>query len=207
MATLSEEVGVFSHCDYINKILSIIYGLIHEEKFPRVTEEMRKGLQLKKGKATGDWFLYQGSTLIGVYDFQGFSYVLPAFLTPIIFYLEFARQILSLEELHFMRAHKTSNLKSPFTLGTFTFKSKSCVAILDSYMCQFQFLLAPMVRYDPLDVISKRKKRKTTKAREHEGLKDREKIANKEEPLEGQSFIGLTSQVPRGIDEPLLEIG
>jgi len=57
-ATLSEEVGVFSHCDYINRIMSIIYELIHEEKLPRVIEEMRKSLQLKKGKATGDWFLY-----------------------------------------------------------------------------------------------------------------------------------------------------
>ena len=86
-ATLSEEANVFSHYDFINKIMSKIYDLIHEGKFPRVIEEMRKGLQLKKGKATGDWFLYRGSIVIRVYSFQGFPYVLLAFLTPIIFYL------------------------------------------------------------------------------------------------------------------------
>lgn len=120
--------------------------------------------------------------------------------------MEFARQRISTEELHFIRAHKTSNLNFLFTLGPFTFKSKSCVAILESYLCQFQFLLAPKIRYDPVDVISKRKTRKTTEAREHEGLEGLEEISNREEPLEGQSSIGLISQIPRGIDELLPEV-
>jgi len=68
-------------------------------------------------------------------------------------------------------------------------------------------LLAIRVRYDPLGVIYKIKKRKTTEAQEHEGLEGLEQIANKEEPLEGHSSIGLTSQVPRGIHDPLLKIG
>lgn len=60
-------------------------------------------------------------------------------------------------------------------------------------MSQFEFLLAPMVRYDPHDVIFKRKKRKTSDAREHNGLEGLEEIANEEEALEGQSSIGLIS--------------
>jgi len=87
----SEEADVFSHFDFINEVMSRIYELIHEEKFPRVTEEMRKGLQLKKGKAIGDWFLYQDSRVTRVYDFQGFPYVPSTFLTPRFFYLEFSR--------------------------------------------------------------------------------------------------------------------
>ena len=138
----SDEAGVFSYFDFTNKVISQIYDIIHEERLPRVTEEMRSGLQLKKGKATGDWFLYHHATVIRIYCFQGFPYVLLACLTPRVFYLEFARQRIAAEELHFGRTHKTSNLKFPFTLGPFTFKSKSCITTVESYMCQFQFLLA-----------------------------------------------------------------
>ena len=65
----SEEAGVFSYFDFTNKVISRIYDIIHEERLPRVTKEMRSGLQLKKGKATGDWFLYHHSTVIRIYGF------------------------------------------------------------------------------------------------------------------------------------------
>jgi len=54
-------------------------------------------------------------------------------------------------------------------------------------------LFASKVRYNPLDVISKRKKRKTLEVMEHKGLKGLEDISNREEPLEGQSSVGLIS--------------
>jgi len=73
--------------------------------------------------------------------------------------------------------------------------------MLDSYMCQFQFLLAPKVRYDPLNVISNKKKRKTNEALEHEGLEGLEHIANKEEVLEVQSTVGLIYETPRSAGE------
>lgn len=47
---LSEEVGAPSHCEFINKIMFKVYKLIHQENFPRVIEEMRKGIQLKRTK-------------------------------------------------------------------------------------------------------------------------------------------------------------
>jgi len=137
LVTLSEEVGVFSHDEFINNIMSNIYELIYEDRFPRVIEDMRKALQLKKGKTTGDWFLYWNHIVIRVYGFCGLHFTLLTFLTPRIFYLEFSRQGIAVEELHFTRAHKTSNLKFPFTLGPFTFKVKYCLAILDVYMCHF----------------------------------------------------------------------
>lgn len=144
--------------------------------------------------------------MIRVYRFQRIPYILLAFLTPKIFYLEFARQRIISEELHFIRAHKTSNLKFHFTLGPFTSKNKSCVAILDSYVCQLPFLLGPKVRYNPLNTISNRNKRKTNESLEHEGMEGLERIANKEEVLEGWSFVGLISQTPRGIGESLTKV-
>ena len=73
-------------------------------------------------------------------------------------------------------------------------------------MCQFQFLLAPKVRYDPLHIISSRKKRKTNEALEHVILKGLECIANNEEVLEGQSTVGLLREVPGSISKSLVEV-
>jgi len=64
--TLSEDAGVFSHCDFISKIISRFYELLYEDKLPRVTKETRKSLQLSESKATSDWFLYEDVTVIRV---------------------------------------------------------------------------------------------------------------------------------------------
>jgi len=90
-AALSEEIGVFSHCNFINKIMSRVYELLYEDIVPKVTVQMSKNLQLVKNKATGDWFLYSYATVITIYGFRGFPSVLPTFLTSRIFLLEFAR--------------------------------------------------------------------------------------------------------------------
>ena len=75
------------------------------------------------------------------------------------------------------------------------------MTILESYLCQFQFLLAPRVRYDQSDVISKRNKIKITEAKEHEGLEGLQEIANIEEPPEGKTYVGLISEVSAGGEE------
>jgi len=80
------------------------------------------------------------------------------------------------------------------------------LTILESYLCQFQFLLAPRVRYDPSDVISKRKKIKSIESKEHEGLEGLQEIANREEPLEGQSYVGLISQTSTGGEELEIDV-
>ena len=123
-----------------------------------------------------------------------------------IFYLEFARQRIISEDFHFGRAHKTSNFKFPVTLGPFTLKKKSCLTIIESYMCQFQFLLAPKVRYDPLHIIDNRRKRKSDDALEHVGLEGLNRIANNEEVFEGQSNVGLIFEAFENIIESSGEV-
>ena len=55
-SAFSKEENVFSYFDFINKVMSRIYELVHEERLPMVTEDIRSGLEFRKGKATGDWF-------------------------------------------------------------------------------------------------------------------------------------------------------
>jgi len=43
-------------------------------------------------KNVGDWFVFEGHTLIGIYGFEGELYMFPTFLTPRIFALEYIGQ-------------------------------------------------------------------------------------------------------------------
>ena len=80
------------------------------------------------------------------------------------------------------------------------------MTIIESYICQFQFLLAPKVRYDPLHIIDNRRKRKSDDHLEHVGLESLNHIANNEEVFEGQSNVGLISEAIENIIESSAEV-
>jgi hypothetical protein len=110
---------------FINKIMSRIYSLIFDS--PRVLEEMKSLLQPSPENAMGDWMFFTQSTVIWVYGCQEGPHLLPVFLTPRIFALEYIRQRIISETEHFHKAHKASNLKFPFMVSPFVVNNKSCL--------------------------------------------------------------------------------
>jgi hypothetical protein len=82
--------------------------------------------------------------------------LLPIFLTPIIFYLEFIRQRIIYETNHFLKLHKASNLKFPFIIGPFIVKNRSCLSQIQEKLKEFGFAQIQGRRYDPHQIISKR---------------------------------------------------
>ena len=79
---------------FINKIMSIFYSLIFGTDLPRILEEIKISLQANPENRIGDWMLFMHSNVIWVYGYQEGPYLLPVFLTPIFFSLEFIRQSL-----------------------------------------------------------------------------------------------------------------
>jgi hypothetical protein len=77
---------------FINKIMSRVYNIIFGSDLPRVLEEMKSSLQPNPESRVGDWMLFLQSTVIWVYGYQEGPYLLPIFLTPRIFALEFIGQ-------------------------------------------------------------------------------------------------------------------
>ena len=73
---------------FMNQLMAEIYEVFFQERLPRVLPEMRKMLQLSKGRRIGDSFLSDFGTTIRLYGFVHLPYILPAFLTPKIFWLE-----------------------------------------------------------------------------------------------------------------------
>jgi hypothetical protein len=95
--------------------------------------------------------------MIWVYFYQEGPYLLPVFLTPKIFALEFIRQRIISEIEHFLKAHKASNLKFPFIVGPFVVKNKSCLPRIQAKFKEFGFTKLQRRKYDPHQIISKRR--------------------------------------------------
>jgi hypothetical protein len=134
---------------FINKIMSRVYNLIFNTSLPRVLKDMKSYLQPNLENKIGDWVLFMHSTIIWVYGCQEAPYLLPTFLTPKVFSLEFIRKIIISETKHFLKMHKASNLKFPFIIGPFVVKTRSFLSHIQAKLKDFGFAQLQGRRYDP----------------------------------------------------------
>jgi hypothetical protein len=179
-AFISTECKRITMLIFINKIMSRVYSLIFGSDLPRVLEEMKISLQPNPESKIGDWMLFIQSTVIWVYGYQEGPYLLPVFLTPRIFSLEFIRQRIISETEHFLKAHKASNLKFPFIVGPFVVKNKSCLPQIQSKLSEFGFTQLQGRKYDLHQIISKRRLVSKQGPYEHEHVEGFDKLANLE---------------------------
>ena len=133
---LLKQINMF---EFINAIMAEIYKLLFDDVFPMVLEDMRLMLQSSSEDKKWDWFLYKEFTIVRVYGFTGEPYRLPAFFTPRIFALEFMRQRLCAEEEHFGALKKSSNVKFPLKIGSFIFKNKSALLVIEKLLEAMDF--------------------------------------------------------------------
>jgi hypothetical protein len=154
---ISTECKRITMLIFINKIMSRVYSLIFNTSLPRVLEDMKSYLQPNPENRVGDWVLFMHSTVIWVYGCQEAPYLLPIFLTPRVFSLEFIRQRIISETKHFLKMHKASNLKFPFIIGPFVVKTRSCLSQIQAKLKEFGFAQLQGRRYDPHQIISKRR--------------------------------------------------
>lgn len=75
---------------YIYGLMKIIYFFIHGDSHPRIMPDYKSLLQIIPKSSVGDWFIFEGHTLIIIYGFEGEPYLLPTF-TLRIFALEYIR--------------------------------------------------------------------------------------------------------------------
>jgi hypothetical protein len=116
----------------------------------------------------GDWVLFMHSIVIWAYGCLESPYLLPIFLTPRIFYLEFIMQRIISETENLLKLHKASNLKLPFIIGPFIIKSRSCLSKVQEKIKEFGFAQLQGRSYDPHQIISKRILMKKHDPYEHE---------------------------------------
>ena len=110
--------------NYMKLIMEDIYRVILQTKIPRFFPEMEDMWQFYPNGKVGDWFLLNEHTIIRVYDFFHQPYMLPAFLTPIMFSLEFITKKLTVENEHFINFRKAYEIKFSLKVGPFIIKNK-----------------------------------------------------------------------------------
>ena len=71
---------------YMNVLMPQVYKVFFQAKLPRVLPIMKEYLQIAQEKKIGDFLLLEEHTIIRLHGFTHEFYILPAFLTPIIFH-------------------------------------------------------------------------------------------------------------------------
>lgn len=117
----SEE---YSYTDFIDKLLYISLCLLRSDVIPRIYPDIRKFLHLSEQAKVGDWYLYQNYTEIRVYGSKLPPYRLPIFVPIRIFSLEYSRQMLNMDEVHFVSYKKKAQFKLKAHIGPYIMNTK-----------------------------------------------------------------------------------
>jgi hypothetical protein len=186
---ISTECKRITMLIFINKIMSRVYSLIFNTSLPRVSKDMKSYLQPNPENRVGYWVLFMHSIVIWVYGFQEAPYLLPIFLTPRVFDLEFIRQRIISETEHFLKLHKESNLKFPFIIGPSVVKTRPYLSQIQAKIKEFGFSQLQGRIYDPHQVISKRRLINKHAPYEHEYVEGFNKLESLETCVDMEAIL------------------
>jgi hypothetical protein len=93
---------------------------------PRINEEVQRILHLSDLAKTGDWYLYQNHTEIRVYGCELPTIQLPKYLPVRIFALEYIRQMINSDDIHFVSFKKKQQLRIKRPNWFFHMQQQSC---------------------------------------------------------------------------------
>ena len=163
----------------MNLIMSEVYRVMFQDKMPRVLPKMEEVLQFSPDRRVGDWFLLKEHIIIRVYGFIHEPYILPAFLKPRIFALEFITKNFIIGNEHLLIFRKASEIKFPLKVGPFIIKNKYPLPIVEGLLQYMNFMKVTKINYDPHHIISHSRKQNKNKAFDHqeiEGLAQRDNL-------------------------------
>ena len=145
----------FTYKDFIDFFIHPVVNMLSSSSEPRISEEIKKVLQLSEHNIIGNWYLYQNHTEIRVYGCQLTPYKLPKYLPMRLFALEYIRQILNSDEVNFLSEKKKYQFKIKNHLGPFICNNRNAGKQADKCLQDFKFSNSFKFQYDPLRVISK----------------------------------------------------
>lgn len=143
--------------NFINKIMSKLHLTIFQATLPIISQELKDLLQVSPNTKTRDWYIFKNDILIKIYGFEGQTYLLPAFLTPRVYALEFIRQRLASNELDFVSNNKASTFRLHQKIGPFVVKSRTTRKLVEEVLQDMNFQQGEKIKYDPHNIISKKR--------------------------------------------------
>ena len=147
----------YSYSDFIDLFVHLVMEMLAGSPSPRISLEIKRVLQLSKQTKVGDWYLYQNHTKIRIYGCMLAPYKLPRYLPMRLFAFEYYRQIINANEVKFFNAKKKANFKIKDQLGPFICNSREAGKEVDLILQRMKFQRIFVWRYDPLEVITKKR--------------------------------------------------
>jgi hypothetical protein len=112
-------------------------------------------LQLSPQTRVDDWYFYWDCIAIQVYGCEFEPYLLPTNIPSKVFVLEYLRQRISFDHLHFISKNQKSSFAFPAQVFSFVVKSRSTLDTLNKMISSFGFKLGNIWKYDPYHIVSK----------------------------------------------------
>lgn len=110
------------------------YKILNGSLPPAFLPKAQECLQLSKVVRCGDWFIFEEYVEIRLYGASVKPYRLPKFVPMRIFSLEFIRQNLSVDQVHFVPMKKGFLFKLPKAVGPFIVNTRQTVQEVELYV-------------------------------------------------------------------------
>ena len=125
-----------------------------------------------------DWYLFQEHTIRIIYGSEVKSYLLPTLLTSRMYALEFIIHKIDSGYIHFASRNHLITFKVPKKIGPFVIKSITTKFIEEYILKELNIEQGEEMKYDPHQVISKRRRQNKLYAYSHRLNLDLENATN-----------------------------
>jgi hypothetical protein len=153
---------------FIDQFYHPVVSMLSGVPEPRVNEEVRRVLHLSESTKTGDWYLYQNHSEIRVYGCELAPYKLPRYMPVRVFALEYIRQIMNSDDIHFVPFKKKQQLRLKGKIGSFICNNRGAGDEADKLLREMKFQVSFTWRYDPHGIISDMRLKNKTGPYTHE---------------------------------------
>lgn len=109
----------YSYNKFIDQFFHPATTLLTGVSPPRISGDIKRILQLSKQYRIGDWYLYKNHTKIKIYGCELCPFKLPKYVPMRLFALEYFRQMIHTNMVHFCKAKKKAQLRIKNQLGPF----------------------------------------------------------------------------------------
>jgi hypothetical protein len=101
----------FNFNQFIEQFYHPMVSMLGGRQEPRINEDIQIILHLSDLAKTGDWYLYKNHMEIGIYGCELAPYKLPRYVPIRIFTLEYIRQMINSDGIHFVALKKKQQLR------------------------------------------------------------------------------------------------
>jgi hypothetical protein len=168
----------FSFKQVINQFYHPVVSMLSGRPKPRINDEVQRILHLLDHTKTRYWYLYQNHTEIRVYGCELAPYKLPKYLPVSIFALEYIRQMINSDDIHFVSLKKKKQLKIKGQIRSFICNNRGAREEADRLLKEMKFFMNFTWHYDPCRIISNMRIKNRNIPYVHESRPEVEKFAN-----------------------------